>query len=315
VIEKIYLSGLRVNRYNKSETRISLEGNMAQIQEEEFPMDTKPQAVSWWRVFLVGLLFYAIGVGALLLTQNPILFPTVVMIGSFLVPVTFVAFFYDQRHGSKITLPTVFLGFVYGGVLGVIAASLLEPLFIKKLDFQTAFIVGLIEEFVKIIGVLIIARRGRHDKEIDGLILGAAAGMGFAALESSGYAFTSFLSSGGSLTSTVVVMLIRGILSPLGHGTWTAILAAVLFRESREGHFRINLKVIGAYALVVMLHGLWDGVPSALTNLVGTGFDVFLAQAAVGIAGLVVLYYIYRNARRLQDLTIQSQEAQEQEEG
>jgi len=288
---------------------------MEQTQEEEFPMGTQPQAVSWWRVFLVGLLFYAIGVGALFLTQNPILFPTVVMVGSFLVPVTFVAFFYDQRHGSKITLPTVFLGFVYGGVLGVIAASLLEPLFIRKLDFQTAFVVGLIEEFVKIIGVLIIARRWRHDKEIDGLILGAAAGMGFAALESSGYAFTSFLSSGGSLTSTVVVMLIRGILSPLGHGTWTAILAAALFRESRGGHFRINLKVIGAYVLVVMLHGLWDGVPSALTNLVGTGFDVFLAQAAVGITGLVVLYYIYRNAKRLQEQALQPPEEEQQQEG
>jgi RsiW-degrading membrane proteinase PrsW (M82 family) len=288
---------------------------MEQTQEEEFPMGTRPQAVSWWKVFLVGLLFYAIGVGALFLTQNPILFPTVVMVGSFLVPVTFVAFFYDQRHGSKITLPTVFLGFVYGGVLGVIAASLLEPLFIRKLDFQTAFVVGLIEEFVKIIGVLIIARRWRHDKEIDGLILGAAAGMGFAALESSGYAFTSFLSSGGSLTSTVVVMLIRGILSPLGHGTWTAILAAALFRESRGGHFRINLKVIGAYILVVILHGLWDGVPSALTNLVGTGFDVFLAQAAVGITGLVVLYYIYRNAKRLQEQALQPPSEEQQQEG
>ena len=72
-----------------------------------------------------------------------------------------------------------------------------------------------------------------------GLILGAAAGMWFAALESMGYAFTAFLSSQGSLSATVNMTLLRGILAPIGHGTWTAILASVLFREGSAGHFRI----------------------------------------------------------------------------
>ncbi len=42
-------------------------------------------------------------------------------------------------------------------MLGVFAASLLEPLFIGSLDFTTAFVVGLIEEFAKILGILVIA--------------------------------------------------------------------------------------------------------------------------------------------------------------
>ena len=259
------------------------------------------RAGSWWRILLTGLLFYFIGLVIMVLTGNPNLFPTVVMLGSFMVPATYVAFFYDRRHLSKLSLPTTALSFFYGGVLGVFAASLLEPLFISNLDFGSAFVVGLIEEFAKILGILVIARRWRHDSMMDGVILGAAAGMGFAALESTGYAFTAFLASGGSLSVTVGVTLLRGLLAPLGHGIWTAILAAVLFRESKGGHFRIDRQVIGAYLTVVILHGLWDGLPILIGNLVSSGVDVFIGQSLVAIIGLFILWRRWREARRLQE--------------
>jgi RsiW-degrading membrane proteinase PrsW (M82 family) len=268
---------------------------------------TKPRrGGSWWRVLLTGLLFYFVGLGVMVLTGNPNLFPTVVMLGSFMVPATYVAFFYDHRHMSKLSLPTTALSFFYGGVLGVFAASLLEPLFVGNLNFGSAFIVGLIEEFAKILGILVIARRWRHDLMVDGVILGAAAGMGFAALESTGYAFTAFLASGGSLSVTVGVTLLRGLLAPLGHGVWTAILAAVLFRESKDGHFRINRHVIGAYLTVVILHGLWDGLPIVIGNLVSSGIDVFIGQSVAALIGLFILWRRWREARRLQEKAAQA---------
>jgi len=255
---------------------------------------------SWWRVLLIGFFFYFASIVALILTNNPVLFPTVVMVGSFMIPVTYVAFFYDRRQLSYLTVPAIARGFIYGGLIGVIAASILEPIFIRRLDFLSAFGVGLIEEFVKVLGILVIARRMGHDAEMDGLLLGVAAGMGFAALESSGYAFGAFLSSGGSLTTTVFVTLLRGILSPIGHGTWTAILTSVLFRESQTGHFRINFVVVGAYLGVSILHGLWDGLPSLITALFGQGLDVFAGQATIGGIGLFILWRRWREAKRLQ---------------
>jgi RsiW-degrading membrane proteinase PrsW (M82 family) len=248
------------------------------------------------------LLLYVVGIGVLILTGNPNLFPTVVMLGNFLVPVTFVAFFYERRELSQLSMPTTALTFLYGGLLGVLAASVLEPLVIHQRGLGAAFLVGLIEEFVKILGVLVIARRNRHNAEMDGLILGAAAGMGFAALESMGYAFTAFLGSQGSLSATVGVTLLRGVLSPVGHGVWTAILSSVLFRESGPERFRINLKVLGAYLLVVILHGLWDALPGVISALLGPGLDVFIGQALVGGIGLFVLWRRWREARRLQQV-------------
>ena len=254
----------------------------------------------WWRVLLTAFLLYLLGLVILTFTGNPNLFPTIVMLGSFMFPAAYVSFFYERRHLSRLSLPTIALSFFYGGLLGVFAASILEPIFVQRLDIFTAFTIGFIEEFVKILGVLVIARRWGHDSELDGLILGAAAGMGFAALESTGYAFTAFLESGGSLSATVVVILMRGILSPLGHGTWTAILVGTMFRESKTGRFHLNLKVIGAYLTVVILHGLWDGLPGVIAFFTGSGLDVFISQSLVGVAGLIILWLRWREAVRLQ---------------
>ncbi len=269
-------------------------------------LQIKPRrANSWLRVIITGFIFYIVSTILLVITQNPNLFPTVVMIGSFLVPVTYVTFFYERRHLSSLSISSTLTGFVYGGILGVLAASILEPIFVRSMNVTGTLSIGLIEEFAKILGVLIIARRFRHDLEMDGLILGAAAGMGFAALESSGYAFTAFLASGGSISQTVVVTLIRGILSPVGHGTWTAIFASVLFREAKQGHFRINFKVIGAYLLVAVLHALWDGVPSVINAYTGSGLDVFIGQVVIGGAGIFFLWLRWREALRLQSAALQ----------
>ena len=244
---------------------------------------------AWWRILLGGLGLFAVGVVILGLTENPNLFPTVVMLGNLLVPVAYVAFFYQRRHLSDLGLPSVAAAFFWGGVLGTFAAAVIEPLFIRRLDFATAFLVGAIEESAKMLGVLLVARRRRHDREIDGLILGAAAGMGFAALESTGYAFTAFLLSRGSLSATVGITLLRGVLSPVGHGTWSALLASVLFREGMATSFRVNRAVLGAYLLVVLLHGLWDGLPDAIVFALPLGIELPVGQTLVAVVSLLLL--------------------------
>ena len=112
-------------------------------------------------------------------------------------------------------------------------------------------------------------------------------------------------------SATVFVTLLRGILSPLGHGTWTAILASVLFREGREQRFRLNWQVLGAYLLVVVLHGLWDGLPGFIAALLSPGLDVFIGQAVVGGLGLWILWRRWREAKRLATERTDTSEAAE----
>jgi protease PrsW len=95
----------------------------------------------------------------------------------------------------------------------------------------------------------------------DGIVLGAAVGLGFAAFESAGYAFNAlFTQDGGlSLQNLVETEVLRGLLTPLGHGLWTAILGGVLFRTAAEGgRLRLTGGLVGWYLVVALLHALWD---------------------------------------------------------
>ncbi len=98
----------------------------------------------------------------------------------------------------------------------------------------------------------------------------------------------------------VGVTSLRGILSPIGHATWTAILASVLFRESAARRFRINGKVVGAYLTVVILHGLWDGLSGVVSAILSPGLDVLIGQAIVGGVSILILWRRWSEARRLQ---------------
>src|SRR6266511_3469410 len=105
------------------------------------------------------------------------------------------------------------------------------------------------------------ARRLPRYSMRDGIVLGAAVGFGFAAFESAGYAFNAlFTTSGPSLLNLVETEVLRGILAPVGHGLWTAILGGALFAAAaRRGRPRLRGAVAGWYLLVAALHGLWDG--------------------------------------------------------
>ena len=275
------------------------------MAEERWPPSAEAPLQSrwgWLRVLLLGLVLFVITTIVMFVTGNPNLYPTVILVGNFLVPVVFVTFLYDHQHLSSLSPVTIAQSFGIGGVLGVLGASVLEPLVISSanldqgLTLRTALLVGLIEEGCKIVAVAIMARRMQHNTEIDGLLLGAAVGMGFAALESTGYAFTVFLASSGFVGASIAETVLRGALAPFGHGVWTAILAAVLFRQSGPRHFRISGSVVLTYLFVALLHGLWDGLPRILYLVLPLGMRISIVSLVISLVGFAVLAGLWRQA-------------------
>ncbi len=251
----------------------------------------------WEQIFFIVFILYSVGLIFLLLTQDPLLFPGVVLLGNFMVPLTFVAFLYDNRHLRRLPASLVVLGFFYGGTLGVFMAAGLETILVQTLGLLTLALVGLVEELAKILPLFIIVSGWPHRSETNGMILGAAVGMGFAALESLGYSFVAFLESGGSVSLTVGITLLRGILSPLGHGAWTAILAGVLFRESRPFRFSLNRPVILAFLGVAALHSLWDGLPAVLAIFLSPGVSLLVGEGLIAGISAFVLYRLWQEAK------------------
>jgi protease PrsW len=244
---------------------------------------TGTQTHGWWsrrpwlHTFLGGLGLWVATVVVTFATGNVNLVPTIILLGSFLVPVAFVTYAFGQAD-QVVTAQRIFTAFVYGGVVGVLGASVLETAFLRQPSGPAYLWVGLVEEAVKLAALWLVARRLPRYTMRDGIVLGAAVGFGFAAFESAGYAFDALFSAGGpSLLNLVETEVLRGILAPVGHGLWTAILGGTLFAvAARRGRLRLSGAVLGSYVLVALLHGLWDasrGIAVWLT-LVLTGTPV-----------------------------------------
>jgi RsiW-degrading membrane proteinase PrsW (M82 family) len=250
----------------------------------------------WWKTLLGGFLLWVVTIIVTIATQNTNLVPTIILIGSFLVPFTVVLFVIERVTGTVSTMQLVTAFFV-GGVLGVLGASLLES------DLRPGaglyLLVGFVEELVKGVLLVVVGWRVRPKTAQQGALLGATVGAGFSAFESAGYAFNAAITTRGiDLASLLQTEVARAVLSPVGHVLWTAILGAVLFGVAHgRPRFRWAWQILVAYVVVAVLHGLWDSnsTISTLLAFVLTGTPFSAAQdgtVPTSLAGVVTSLYI-----------------------
>lgn len=224
------------------------------------PVET-PRPGLWRRCLWGGLALWALTAVVTYATENTTLLPTLILLGSFLVPAVFVLWAYE-RHGRDFGVPVILGCFVTGGVLGVLGASVMESYLLRP-SLWMFLGVGLIEEAVKLVALMFVVRHRPWLRGVRaGLVLGGTVGFGFAAFESAGYAFNAAVTMDGiDLRSLLETEILRGVLAPFGHGLWTAIAGGVLLAYRRpDGRFRLAGPVVGAYLGVAVLHALWDSM-------------------------------------------------------
>lgn len=235
---------------------------------------------AWVAVLAVGVALFLAVERTLVATQNPNLVPTAILLGAAVVPAAFVAFISGRRLDYTIGGATIGAAAFLGGVIGVVVAGTLEFDAQRDLGALPMIGVGLIEETSKLIiplAVLLIWRRYRSAP--NGLLVGVAVGAGFAALETMGYGFVTLIASRGSITDTVDELLLRGLLSPAGHMAWTGIAATALYAAAAAGwRARRTGTFVGAFAVAVALHALWDSQAS----LIGTAVVAVLSLGLLG---------------------------------
>src|SRR5947208_28317 len=136
------------------------------------PANQRSWAPSWWAVFIIGLLLWGAAIGVTLITGNVITLPTIVLIGSFLVPVTGVVWYLDHDPSPALSPRRITAAFIIAGTLGVLAASLLEY-YLVGTGLLANFEVGLVEELVKTLMVVAVAWGIHSFHTRDGMVLGA----------------------------------------------------------------------------------------------------------------------------------------------
>ncbi|MFQ3582376.1 MAG: PrsW family glutamic-type intramembrane protease [Chloracidobacterium sp.] len=198
--------------------------------------------------------------------------------------------------------------FVWGGVVAVIVSYILNSLFgavAASVGGEVAgTVVGavisapIVEEGSKGLGLLLILLflRREFDDIVDGIVYGGFIALGFATVENILYYGRSLLQ--GGFEGLLVVFILRGILSPFAHVTFTAMtgIGCGLSRESHNLAVRL-LAPLGGYILAVILHMIWNG----MAVLLGGGFLIGYALFEVPFFLLFIgfLFYVARREGKI----------------
>ena len=238
------------------------------------------------------VLFYAF-VFAYYAFENINLVPGLIFSGSFAVPISTLFLFYEINIRRNVPLWQIMRLVLFGGILSIFIALVL---FANTETLSNAFgasAAGIIEEPAKLGALLILMRGGRIKKYpyiLNGLLLGAAVGCGFAAFESAGYALNIGLTS--SVDGMIENIQIRGILSPFAHIVWTAVSGAAMWRVLKGGDFKFKLlqrnEFKKPFLVIVLCHFIWNSglnLPFFGTYIIcgGVAWVVALSLVNLGI--------------------------------
>ena len=254
--------------------------------------DINPQSAGAWvylRIFIFFLIAYIPVRIGYITYGNANFLPALIMLGAFAMPVTVLIFFFEINIFKNIPFYRVVEYFILGGSLSLITAILFFELDLNT-DISTytgALMVGLIEEAAKATIVALFLFRDKKCKYIlNGLLIGAAVGAGFAAFETAGYILRYGMNYG--VATMLGTIKVRGFLAPGGHVAWAAIEGAALmlvkgFDKLEKKH--LNDKRFLLISLIpIVLHGIWD-MP---INLPFYGVPIIMTV----LAWIVIIYFI-----------------------
>jgi CRP-like cAMP-binding protein/RsiW-degrading membrane proteinase PrsW (M82 family) len=206
-----------------------------------------------------------------------------ILVGAFLAPAVYLRYLWERDLLRSIT-PGRLVGIgLSGGVGAVVLALLLSDVFPTGVGaLLPALGTGLVEETAKALSATWLMWRRRYRFELDGIVFGVGTGMAFAAVENVLYA-VSALERGG-VDHMLGVVWARGFTTFLGHGVWTGLVCAAIWRGKGAGGPRLDGAVLGAFATAVVLHALWDWSPLVFAipvGVVGTLLLRYRVQQAV----------------------------------
>jgi protease PrsW len=170
-------------------------------------------------------------------------------------------------------------------------------------DVSMLLFVGIPEETAKISIIAAIALRARDfDEPMDGVVYGAAVGLGFAAVEN-----VLYLMGAGANWETTAIM--RAVLSVPFHGALGAIAGAYIARARFGGalgahsRWRRPRLFLSAWLVPVVLHSVFDAslfsVPNADTKTAGGVVAVVLLVLVALIVGFGTIVFAVLLARRV----------------
>ncbi|WP_026691810.1 PrsW family glutamic-type intramembrane protease [Peribacillus kribbensis] len=237
--------------------------------------DTWPKPWLFARVFMITLLAFAGLYMGVSVFQNANFIPGLIIVGAFAVPIATLIFFWEMNAPQNIAIYRVMYFVLIGGILSLLASLVFYDFLRGHIN---PFTIGIAEEMAKAITVLIFVRKKKYRYILNGLLIGAAVGAGFAAFETAGYAFRALLTDQGAAFYNTILW--RGIFSPGGHIAWAALTGAAICRVKEDKPLTLRMlfrfKFLRVFLLVVIMHALWD---TSIPGIMPFGY-IFLMAAS-----------------------------------
>ena len=240
---------------------------------------------AWLLALVLGVLAYVATFVLMLLTGNPMMVPTVLLVGAAAIPLTVLLLAQSSRIGPLVPTRIVLVTAALGGLFTICAAGLEESIAGLLFGRASILLVGIIEESAKLVVPLLVLALAHRVTRGGGIVIGIAAGTGFAVLETMGYGFAALLARDGGLGALDATLILRGILVPAGHVAWTGAICAALWYLVETSHkVRGVIALVAAYAGAIILHTAWDATASGalhlLIGVISVGALLWLIVAA-----------------------------------
>lgn len=251
-------------------------GTKTTTPKEADMVSSWPKPWLYSRVFLMFLIVFIALFVMVNNFYNTNAIPGAIFIGALMVPFSALIFFWEVNVPRNISIFDVVTMFFVGGALSLVCTLILyEIINVEQLDYIGAILVGIIEEIGKIAVVIFYVRRKNTKYILNGMLIGACVGAGFAVFETAGYAFNAFIYSNEQISVMLNILLLRSILSFGCHITWSAIAGVGLIVAKKEEPLTSKHLLSGQFlkflVYVIALHAIWD-MPITF------GADIYLVQ-------------------------------------
>lgn len=217
----------------------------------------RPWACKWRWMLLLGVMASALLYGLSCILPFAFIEVLYVITMSMTIPMTMVCLFMEWDVTRRVTpVIALIVAIVCGGVAVSLAGAMNNFLGITVSNAGAA---ALTEEPIKgaMVVVLLLLYK-RFPGILSGLALGCAVGAGFAVIETFEYAYEF----GEGNNPSVSVLVLRGMLSPLMHMAWTAVLAGAMWKARGIGgawhKVILSLPVWLALGGMMLLHAIWN---------------------------------------------------------
>ena len=269
-------------------------------------------AVSWpkpWlfsRVLMILLASYGLLHICVAEFQNPLAMPGLMFLGALAIPFSILIFIFETNAPRNISIFETIKMFFYGGTASLVLTLFLYTIFpVEQLDYSGAIIVGFVEELGKLLAIIIFVRRLNPKYILNGMLIGASIGAGFAVFETAGYAYRAFQSSFFDFSYMTDTLFVRGWSSLGSHVVWSAIVGAGLVMVKGNKPFEYNLiwnvKFQKFFFISVILHAIWDAPLMSeayvikLIILIAVAWIIILVMLNAGLKQIERICSAYRN--------------------